>query len=513
MSIKTVSRRHFLQGVGGSLVPVPFLSSLATKVEAADFANGPTKFVSIRSIYGQLPQIFYPQERPSAQIGSNAYYRAFSQGEKVSTIIGESFRPVAHKLSLLRGIDNAWGGHNHCTMLAPSAYNEETEGDPELSTSMDELLARSSLYSSTPAFRILRLEPNRTGFGYSWFNGARQPYDSNMDAVLTKLFRSNLAGDTGQVDAEVLQALKAVDIAKPGYDNLRSSTKISAEDATRLNDYMDMLNDLESKLEIMKNFSSCEPPSINTSDKSSQHDAAIDLTIAALMCGLTRVASISMATWGSVPGENGSSFHEPSHWTFGGGSSLRRETSDGPDYLAVSPGSADEQKFIRFYSFVSDKVGKLMSKMDAVSDSNGNSLLDNSIVYWGNEQSGGSAHGRSSMPILVGGTANGKLTPGYWDFTRRPFAFYAGRTDNRLAVGSVPYSNFLTTLLTAMGLNRSEWESVNGQAGFGRFKGQSYGYQDSKTGGQYNDDVAYNGFMHTDENKRKTVPYWFNPNA
>lgn len=502
--VKTLSRRQFLVGLKASLIPMPFLPSLVNDAYGQTDSDR-LNFVSVRSIYGQLPQIYYPLQRPTTRVDEHAYHRPFQRGETISGLINSTFRPVAHKLSLLRGVDCSWGGHNHSTMLAPSHYAEDW-GAPQMGTSFDEVVSRSSLYSSTPAEHILHVEPYRKGWGYSWFKGTRQPYDSNMESLRNKLFGNGTNTGGGTVNENTLQALKAVDIAKPGYDSLLRSAKMSQVDKDRLSDYLDMISDLEGKLQSQANLGSCSSPNVNTSNKDGIHDAAIDLTIAALACGMTKVASLSMATWGEQPGENGTDFHSPSHWDFK--TSLRESTSFGDDYLIGARGSSAEAKYLRLYSYAADRVGELMSKMDAVMGANGKTLLDNSIVFWGNEQSGSSAHGYQSMPILVGGTANGQFTPGYWDFAYKPHIFYAGRKDNRPPVGTVPYTNFLVTLGHALGLQESEWEAYNNGPGFGNFRIQRYNY--TNTGIAKSGLEVYGPFIDSDAAKRRTVPYWFN---
>ncbi len=510
MAIKTISRRHFLMGLGGSFVPIPFLSSLSNKAEAQ--TDPQLRFVSLRTIYGQLPQLYYPEQRPTQQIDEHVYFRELAVNEKISPIIGDAFRPVAHKLSLLRGIDESYGTHNHTTMLAPGKHGGENDPNPETSTSMDELVARSSLYDVAPPFRSIRVAPHLKTFDYSWYKGERQPYDRNMPALFDKMAKFAVNDNPGEVNPEIVKALKAVDLAKPSYDSLRSSNKMSNDDKNRLNDYLDMLTDLETKLDGIKNLAACSMPEINDSDKSAEFDAANDLVVAALACDMTRVASFSMATWGSVSGERASDFHGESHWIYGKDEARRIIGPRGPEYLVENKGSNDENELQRFYSWPANKVASLMTKMDQVVESNGKTLLDNSIVYWGNELSGGFAHSGISQPIVVAGTAHGKFKPGYWDFTHNPFLFYANRLDTMLPAGSVAYNNFLVTLMHALGLQESEWESVDGGAGFGGFKIGQYNFQGKNSNGntvKMKGDQLYAAFIKDDAAKRRTIPYWY----
>lgn len=509
MAVESIGRRHFLRGLGGCLVAVPFLESMATRAKAQ--ATGEElRFVSVRSIYGQVPQLYYPA-RPTDRVGEHVHHRPFEAGSPISPIVGDSFAPVAHKLSMLRGLDCSYGGHNHCTMLAPSAYDADTEGDPQLQTSMDEMLGRSSLYTTSPVMRVLRLAPNRGGFGYSWHAGQRQPYEEDMPALFDKMFKG--LGD-GADDSGALRKLKAVDIARSSYNDLRQSGRLSGADRTRLSDYLDLLSDLENTVAAAQRAASCQEPSISTADKSLEADAAADMIIAALVCGLTKVVSLSMATWGSVPGENGSSFHGISHWEYGKEPGTAVVGPWGPDYLVTTPGSSREAEYRRMYGWVADKVGRLMSKMDAVQEANGRTLLDDTIVYWGNELGGGSAHDDFGAPVLIGGTAHGKFIPGYWDFTHRPHLLYANRLDNRQPAGTVPYANFLTTLLRALGIGRDEYEPINGQPGWGHVNLPHYqltAYPDGPGGSQvtYQADSIYGAYLGSDANRRRAVAHWY----
>jgi hypothetical protein len=58
------------------------------------------------------------------------------------------------------------------------------------------------------------------------------------------------------------------------------------------------------------------------------------------------------------------------------------------------------------------QFAKLCGKLDAVSDINGKSVLDNSLIYLGSEIEDGNSHSHLNMPILLAGGANGAISPG-----------------------------------------------------------------------------------------------------
>jgi hypothetical protein len=103
-----------------------------------------------------------------------------------------------------------------------------------------------------------------------------------------------------------------------------------------------------------------------------------------------------------------------------------------------------------------------MSKMDMVSEAGGGTMLDNSIVYWGNEygenttspNTGDNAHSPANMPVVVAGGAAGALQMGYYIDYRQ--------------TGGMPLNNLLVSFLNAMSLGSADYER-DGSQGFGEY--------------------------------------------
>ncbi|MFK8001364.1 MAG: DUF1552 domain-containing protein [Polyangiales bacterium] len=518
--LKTIKRRQFIRGLGGSLLAIPFMPSVSREAQAQE--HSPKRFVSARSLYGQPEQLYYPRNRPSTEVGPNTFHAPLAAGEPISPLLGSAFAPVAHKLSLLRGIGLCGSGHNHSTMLAPGPFNGESRV-PDLGTSMDEVLATSSIYDTPPAHRILRVN-SRTGFDYSWKDGERQPYDDVL-GLYTKLFPGGTGEDPDR-DQATNRSRSALNLAMPGVVDLQRSSRISTLDQDRLSNYLDLLADSERRLAARAELLlRCEPPTLDAAVQAgysygnfideerfhihlawidANYDTMMDLVVAALACDMTRVVSLSLASFGGVFGETGSTFHERegggSHWNY------RHEDVDEGDPIAWPRGSEAEAVSLRMYSFMASKVGRLMSMMDSIVEANGDTLLDNSIVYFGNEQTGGAGHHDYSMPILVGGTGRGQFEPGYWDFTSRPFARHAGNPFYG-PVGTRVYANFLVTLLHALGLERNEWESVQGGAGFGGIR-IADAYDFSGIGGRFTFEEVY-GDVTSAARRREPLQDWY----
>lgn len=516
MSILKYSRRQFLRTSGGFILAIPFLPSLAEKAQAAEGVI-PKRFVTLRSMFGQPPEFFYPL-RPTTKLanaGDHAYYRAFQSGETLSTLLDSQFSSLLPKLSLIRGLDLGEGGHNDCMILAPGKLPLNADGTVNGSvsswkSSLDMVLANSSImYPATPNLRSLLIQPAPGGEDYnhsfSILDGVHQPYSKDISKLFSTLFKKSAGGTTTPVvDSKNSKILKAVDLAKSAYDSIRSSAQISKVDKERLDRHIAMVNDVENRLSSVQPQVplSCNSGTLGALDTFDQvYTAANDIVVLALSCGMTQVVSLSYSWFQSLANETHTNFHDSSHWTYGG--QTYPSIGAGEEYKINSPFKNNIQ---RMWSLVPKKVADLMKKMDSVTETNGKTLLDNSLVYWGCEY-GAADHGAYGMPILVGGTLNGAVNPGYYDFTHRPFLYYAGRSDIMSPVGTIPYTNFLTSLAYLYGLPASSYEK-NNQGGFGDFEttwGANYSYQG--TGPEKLGAALYSQYT-TTAGRRKLIPGW-----
>jgi hypothetical protein len=70
-------------------------------------------------------------------------------------------------------------------------------------------------------------------------------------------------------------------------------------------------------------------------------------------------------------------------------------------------------------------VAYLLGRLDAITEGSG-TVLDHSLVLWGNELSDPAEHSNTDMPYVIAGGCNGKLTMG------RALAYPSGTPHNRL---------------------------------------------------------------------------------
>lgn len=144
----------------------------------------------------------------------------------------------------------------------------------------------------------------------------------------------------------------------------------------------------------------------------------MDMLVASLACGLTRVASLQWSRsvsqtshpWASASGRH----HDLSH-------------------EGDSNGSAVEN-LVKINRWYAEQFKYLIDKLGQFPEGDG-TLLDNTLVVWVNELGKGNSHTRNNVPYVVAGSGGGT-----W------------RTGRYLTFDDDPHNNFLVSLCRAMGV-------------------------------------------------------------
>jgi hypothetical protein len=85
------------------------------------------------------------------------------------------------------------------------------------------------------------------------------------------------------------------------------------------------------------------------------------------------------------------------------------------------------------------QLGKFLEKMDQTLDTDGHSLLHNSMILYGSGNADGNRHTHTNLPILVAGSAGGRLTTGRY-----------------LKTQPAPLTNLLLSMVDKMGVRGIE---------------------------------------------------------
>jgi len=498
----TFSRRRFLRGVGGATLALPFLESLAPRDAAAQAAPA-RRLIVLKSFSTQLVQEWYPRFTGNGYVlkdskypgttkadgttlltqplGSGGGYTQapltdFQTATGISGILGPSLNPFLPKLTLIRGLDflpavnhnygGLLGNFSSCTSATPC----DADALPDVPT-IDQVLAYSpKFYPSTPGLRYLHVSQGVTdsmsysdlgikGGAVQQLKARANPLDAFNDVFGT------MPPPTGGPSPDRDKLL--VDRVYQDYVALRSSSRLSGGDKMLVDQYVNLVAELQAKM-MTKPVMSCTAPAapasmanntkLDTTDITTKWNLFLDIVTAAIMCDRTRIITIGVHK-ALGPGPDAS---DPTLTGFYHSEDASGGTWHGLAHDFANDNSRRMLKGINQW-IASNVFAKLLGKLD-VAEAGGKTYLDNSLVYWGNEL--GFNHIAYSVPCLLAGSAGGFIKPGryldYIDWSGK--AYFAQENGN--VIKGIPHNRFLVTAMQAMGLAPADYER-NGTPGYG----------------------------------------------
>lgn len=256
------------------------------------------------------------------------------------------------------------------------------------------------------------------------YRGANQPNTAVDDPwkMYDRIFAdaSLSAADLARIRAERQSVL---DFLKD--DISRLSARVSAEDKARLEAHLGRIRSIEQRLTATP--VSCTPLTMpEPIDVRAIENYPIvgrlqtDLMLLAHTCGLTNVSTFMWAnadSWQYYPwiGVN-EEHHELSH------------AGDG-DAVSI-------EKLVKINAWHSEQLAYVMDHLAAAQEADGTSMLDNTLLLWGNELGAGNTHTYKDIPWLLAGGAGGY--------------FEMGRS---LQFKEQPHNNLLVSICNAMGFS------------------------------------------------------------
>ncbi len=425
-----LDRRMFLKGLGVSAAGLALLPSVVTR--AAE-PTAPKRFLTLFTGNGTIPD---------AWVKASTSEKEFTLG----TIL-EPLAPFKNKLLLMSGVDNLatndgpGAAHQKGTAAlltgAPLLDGDFSGGNGDQKSgwasgiSLDQHLANA--LGNDTVFKSLELgaqvegSNNRHRISYAGSNTPLPP-DDNPLSVFDRLF-GNLAGAADDKEATLRRLRRrqsVLDFVKD--DLLRMQQQLGADEKERLEAHLDAVRDVEKRLEVPTQ--TCEYPSVpgqlehkKIENYEQVSKLQLDMLAAAFACDLTRFATM----------------------IYGGGTSSKRfpwlgfeDTHHTLSHAGNSDTSA-KNKLIKINRWYAEQVAYLLGKLDSIPEGDG-TVLDNTIVFWGNELSIGNTHSRKDNRWLLAGSAGGALQTGrYIDF------------------GGVPHNNLLVSIAQAMGLETTSF--------------------------------------------------------
>jgi hypothetical protein len=423
-----LSRRRLLQGLGA------FTAALTSPIWRPATAFGfdaytpaAKRFIGVFSANGTVPSAFFPASTSAdspltlgpilAPLEAHKSKLVVLKGVDMTSTIGANKPGGPHMKgpgamltggSLLPGSFTGSGG--------PAGYADRISVDQFIA---DRIGSSTQFRSLEFGVRIMGQEPLRV----ISYRGPNQPNTAVDDPwqMYARIFaNANLnAGQLAQLRAERQSVL---DFLKDDIARLRA--RVSAQDKARLDAHLGGLRGIEQELANVG--SSCQAPTLPAKSDPHVMEAypvigrlQTDLMLLALTCGMTRVATFMWAnadSWQFYPwiGVN-EEHHELSH---------SGETD-----------TVNSAKLIKINAWHSEQVAYVLDRLAAVPETGGGTMLDSTVLLWGNELGAGNTHTYQNIPWVLAGGAGGY--------------FRMGRS---LRYVNQPHNNLLVSICHAMGL-------------------------------------------------------------
>jgi hypothetical protein len=186
----------------------------------------------------------------------------------------------------------------------------------------------------------------------------------------------------------------------------------------------------------------------------------LEIAIAAIRCDLTRIVTFDV--WKAIGRRAG-----PDGLDLGYAHSSAKDARDWHE-RAHEFGRKDADRQIRAINqWIANEVFARVLRGLAIEEADGETYLDRSVVFWGNEL--GMNHMNYSVPALLAGRAGGRLKTGrYVDYIDwdQPLKL---TQEHAPVIEGVPHNRLLVGLLHAFGLRKEDYERA-GQPGYGSYK-------------------------------------------
>ncbi len=395
MKSNRFSRRNLLAGTGAGMVLAPFVPLIGDAQEG----TSPVRLLLVFSANGTIHENW----RPS--------------GGETDFSLSPILAPLeAHRNDLLimdgMHVNDQGPGDDHMQGIAMlwSASRllegDEFEGGCGVTSgwgggiSVDQFIANR--IGEETAFPSLEFGV-QTGGSDIWrrmiYAGPNAPISPDEDplSAFDRLF-GNIGGDETELDRIRAERRSVIDAVTGDLTGLQ--TRVSSEDKYKIDAHLESIRSIEQRLQ--NDVTGCQPPELGSELDPFDSDnfptilkLQMDIVTAALACNLTRVASLQMSY--GVSGlvfrwlDISEGHHDISHEGDGNG------------------GAKDQ--LTRINTWFSEQFAYLLDRMKSVQEGTG-TLLDNSMVVFGNELAKGNSHSHDPMPFVVAGKAGGLIRPG-----------------------------------------------------------------------------------------------------
>jgi hypothetical protein len=398
------SRRAFLGGGAAAAGILPFVPLLESEAGGSAF---PKRIILLFSANGTIHENWVPQGGESDFTLSPIL--APLEGHRDKLVILDGLEVIRQGIGdgHQMGMGSLWTG----SQLLPGEFMGGDGGFAGYAghASVEQAIA-TSIGNETP-YRSLEFGA-QTGGANVWtrmsYSDANQPLppEDNPQAMFDRLF-ADLGADPAGVEKLKAERRSVIDLVKGDLESIQS--RYGGNDRIKVEAHLDAIRAVEMRNDAA--VPACDTPSLDlgfdpfaNGNFPAVVQRQIDLMVMALACDLTRVASMQCSA--SVSGTLFSWLGQST-----GHHDLSHLGDDDPTMI---------QQITDVNIWYAQQLNYLLDALAAVPEGDG-TLLDNTLVVWGNELSRGNSHGNHPVPFVLAGGAGVGLAGGrYLQYDRVP---------------------------------------------------------------------------------------------
>ena len=404
-----INRRHFLRGIGGATLALPWLESLSGPPKKTI----PTRMAHFYVPIGVVRRGFFPGEEndiiPKGNLGNLMHslgeQSPFFSVEKLDQLTPtlKPLEAIKGKVNLITGMDRTFqdGTDVHaqcacCYLSSAAPYSVEQSAWP-LDRTLDHVVGDHVGHQT--AFRTLEFgcnphQDNKESIYFdniSWYGtGHLAPSIRDPRKMFRRLFSTQETLRFGEVTDLVLEDARWL------------KRRLGKNDQHKFEEYFESIRMIEQQMErlgVMRDAltqSDVQEPPESYLPRGEFLRLMGELMVVALQTGLTHVATFMVGPerW-DTPYMFDGLFNKPkSHHGMS-----HNQTEDIEDLLKVD-------------QFHMEQFAYLVEKMDSIQEADGRTLLDHTLFTYGSGLGDGSTHQYNDLPIIVAGSGGGALRTG-----------------------------------------------------------------------------------------------------
>jgi hypothetical protein len=443
-----LSRRMVLRGAAGALISLPLLEAMAPRKEArADVTPAPKRLVFVHMPNGYRHSNVYTVSGSGKQYTLPSVLAPLAPWQKKLTVIAN----LDNGIAVAAGVDHHAGGTAGLLTAYPCQQNGAavTNG-----TSVDQTYAQStngatpiaSLPLGSMTYSNYSVMPTLAA-NVSWQGGMPLAKEIDAQRLWNRLF-GMLVLPPDELARQRAHKQLVLDGATADANALRK--RLGSADKDKLDQYLSGVAALEKK--IFTNSTCIVPPpalpgvltndgaasDVATTGVSAHVDTMFDLVAHAFACDLTRSVTFMLPDGGFT------------NWQFLGFSDQHHALTHDADDPLVDPncGLTNAQKIDAICVWQAQRVAHLLSALDAIQDTDGKTLLDNTLVFVSSDVGDAAYHGHDTMPVLLAGGGGAVTKMG---------EYIVAAPGDQGPKGQQPFANLFLSMLEFAGVHASSF--------------------------------------------------------